>query len=1001
MLAWVLAAAALPAADLSPLALRIVGQLKPHANGLNLVEGRELASPSGLAVDLNSAPARLYVADTGNHRVLGWRDAARFASGAAADLVIGQPDFFGATPNAGGTAVGLWQPSGLAVDASGNLYIADTGNHRVVRYPRPFEQRVQASDLVIGQSSPAGQERNMGLAAASEFTLSSPGAVAVGPRGELAVADTGNHRVLLFGPATPASSGLAAFSVLGQPSFLETTPAALNAPAGISFDALGRLWVASPGSHRVVQFAAPWAGGRDPLRILGGNPATAPRTAQTLLRPAGVASSGDDLWIADTGNHRLLRFSGLTRSSEPRPAADALFGQPDFFTALPNGLSRSQPLASGQSLWSPAQLAWGPNQDLLVADSGNHRVLVIPSSNGRYQQASRVLGQDNFRANAANLVEGREVSTANLLATPQGPLAASGGMVVDSRGLPPHLYIADTINHRVLGWRDARSLREGASADLVIGQPDLATAVANFGVPAPDGRPATRTNLSRPSGLALDGEGNLLVADTGNSRVLRFPRPFEQAGGQPLRADLVIGHGVEGAGAYLLNRPTGIAVDPERGDLLVADTLNHRVLYFPAPLLSGMAATRVLGQTGFTESARGLSSAAMSLPTGVAFDSQNHIYVSDTGNSRILVFGPLRDLPSAGAAALASGPAPIGQPDFVTSAGATAANRLRNPAGLLVHPPTGDLWVADTANHRVLRFPPLAVLALNGGSAYPAGGLFGQLNFTARTPNLGASAAGQASAAGLNLPNTVALDGAGNLLVGDGNARVTMYFPEAVSVSAATFLAGAPLAPGMLASLFGPALGDQTREATLPLPVTLADTEVRINEAAAPLLYVSPGHINYQVPSSLEPGTVARVEVTRASTGRAVAGGTLLVAPAAAGIFALLNQDGSPNTASNPAARGSLIQIFATGQGLVERPPPDGSPALAAPLSETPSRPLVTIGTSSQRDVPAEFSGLAPGFVGLWQINARVPEATVPAARVPVLVRYLGSASNVVYIAVR
>ena len=72
----------------------------------------------------------------------------------------------------------------------------------------------------------------------------------------------------------------------------------------------------------------------------------------------------------------------------------------------------------------------------------------------------------------------------------------------------------------------------------------------------------------------------------------------------------------------------------------------------------------------------------------------------------------------------------------------------------------------------------------------------------------------------------------------------------------------------------------------------------------------------------------------------------------------------------------------------------------ASPLAETPSRPLVTIGTSSERDVAPEFSGLAPGFAGLWQINARVPAPTVPAPRVPLVVRYAGSASNVVFIAV-
>jgi len=1009
---WHAAAALAAGAELSPVALRILGQLQPFANGINLVEGRELASPQGLAVDFSSTPPRLYVADTGNNRVLGWRDAARFANGERAELVIGQPDLFTTSANTPGLALGLWQPAGLAVDAAGNLFIADAGNHRVLRYPQPFGQRIRAPDLVLGQPNPAAREPNLGAGASSESSLASPLAVACNTRGDLAVADAGNHRVLIFSAGSVGYHAPPAAIVLGQTSFFSASAgaglASFNAPSGLAFDLAGRLWVADPGNNRVVQFAAGAATGSSPLRLIGGNPDAAPRGPQTLLRPSGVAVNDEELMVIDAGNHRLLRFTNLSFPPATRPSAQAVYGQAGFAAGLPNGNSARMPLPSAQSLWAPSQAAFGPLGELYVTDAGNHRVLAIPMEAGRYLQAARVLGQDRFTQAGANLVEGREVSTAHSLRTASGPLAPSGGLVVDLSSSPQRLYIADTGNHRVLGWRDLRSLREGARADLVIGQPDLETTLANYGASAVDNRPARATNLNQPTGLALDPAGNLYVADTGNHRVLRFPRPFEQASLQgEVRADLAIGqpalagHAVEGASAFLMRQPTGIALPGRRGDLLVADTMNHRVLLFSAPLATGMAASRVFGQTSFLESARGLSSAGLNLPTGVAVDGEDNIYVADTGNSRILVFGPLHELPAAGAAALASGAAPLGQPDFVTAAGGTANNRLRNPTSLWVDAAGRDIWVADTGNHRVLRFPPLAALATNGGAAYASGGLFGQLQFNTRTPNLGATMAGQASAAGLNLPNAVALDGAGNLLVGDGNARVLLFFPRAVAVSAATYLAGAPLAPGMLASLFGVELADQEAQAGLPLPAMLADTQVLVEGAPAPLLYVSPGQINFQAPSHLAPGAIARLEVLRASTGRAVAGGTFLVAPAAAGIFGVLNQDGSLNSPSNPASRGAFVQIYATGQGAVRHPPPDGAPAAGAPLSETPARPLVTIGTSSERDAMAEFSGLAPGFVGLWQINARVPASTVPSPRTPLVVRYAGSASNVVFIAVR
>ncbi len=965
-LGW-LVAAATPAAELHPVALRIAGQLTPYANGWNLVEGRELSGPQAVAVDATVRPPRLYVADTGNHRVLGWRDSSGFASGAPADVVLGQPNRFGASPNSPSVALGLLQPSGIAVDPAGNLYVADTGNNRVLRFPRPFDRRIPVPDLAIGQPSLVARDRNQG-GPVSPSTLASPGAVACNARGDLAVADTGNRRVLLFAAGDLVSNGAPASATLGSDT--------LAGPAALAFDAAGRLYVADPLTNRVLQYA-----GATIVRALGIGPGAS-------FRPSGLAVVGEDLLVADGGNHRLLVFH------PGESAAGAVFGQPDLLSGVAK-------LPSARSLSSPAQLATAPDGTLFVADSGNHRVLALPRAGDFYIEAARVLGQDDLSHGAPNLLEGREVSTSHALSTPAGGVPAAGGIVVDTRRSPSPVYVADTANHRVLAWRDVRFLREGRRADLVIGQPDFGTALANYGSPA-----ASASNLNRPAGLALDRDGNLLVADSGNHRILRFPNPFEQPAGG-ITADLVIGQPslsglpAQGASAYLLNRPTGLALHPETGDLLVADTLNNRVLHFAAPLASGMAATRVLGQVSFEESGRGVSSTTMTSPTDAAFDADGRIYVADTGNSRVLIFGPVKDLPARGAAALASGAAPLGQPDFATSAGATANNRLRNPTSLRVDWETGDLWVADTGNHRVVRFPPLAVLAFNGGAAYAAGGLFGQTTFTGRTANLGAATSGQTSAAGLNLPNALALDAAGNLLVGDANARVALYFPKVAAVSAATFLPGAPLAPGMVAALFGTDLSAASAAGDLPLPATLADVQLLVNDAPAPLFYVSPGQINFQVPAQMEAGTVARLEVVRASSGQVLAGGTVALAPAAPGLFGVLNEDGSLNTPDRPAARNSTIQIFATGQGAVNRPPRDGEPAPSQPMAETPAAPLVTIGTSGQRDVVPEFSGLAPGLVGLWQINARVPDATVPSGRTPVLVRYAGAASNVVYIAVR
>ncbi len=116
----------------------------------------------------------------------------------------------------------------------------------------------------------------------------------------------------------------------------------------------------------------------------------------------------------------------------------------------------------------------------------------------------------------------------------------------------------------------------------------------------------------------------------------------------------------------------------------------------------------------------------------------------------------------------------------------------------------------------------------------------------------------------------------------------------------------------------------------------------------------------------------------------------------------MLNQDNSVNSATNPAARGSVIQIFCTGQGAVNNAPADGAAAGTSPLSETPQTPRVAIGTCFVDDCGpllggdptngqwVTYSGLAPDYAGLWQINVYVPMATEPSAQVPIGIQYDG-----------
>ena len=218
---------------------------------------------------------------------------------------------------------------------------------------------------------------------------------------------------------------------------------------------------------------------------------------------------------------------------------------------------------------------------------------------------------------------------------------------------------------------------------------------------------------------------------------------------------------------------------------------------------------------------------------------------------------------------------------------------------------------------------------------------------------------------------------------------------EAVVVNAAGFTRGMPLAPGSLASVFGRFTGADTGSASsLPLPRQLGNTEVRIGDKAAPLLFVSPGQINFQVPGQLERSQQA-VEVRVA--GQRVARGSVTVVPTAPGLFAAVNENGRVNSPSNPARRGQVVQIFGTGQGAVTPPVEDGAASPSDPLSRSNQQPSVYFGG---RLGTTPFSGLAPGFSGLWQINAVIPSEAPTGANVSVAVIH-GLVSNEIPIAIQ
>ena len=967
----------------------------------NLVEGRELNQPQGIALDSRSSPAALYISDTGNNRVLAWRDARNFANGAFADVVIGQRDFFSTAASGPGTSqsTGLRSPTGLAVDSNGNLYVVDSGNNRILRFPMPMSQSEQIPDLVIGQTTMGSREPNAG--GISERTIATStgstylGFLAFDDARNLFFADPANHRVLRY-PASSlgagASFGPSADLVLGQPDFLSNTPLAatsenrllktgLNAPSGVALDSAGRLFV-SDSMYRVLVFLPPFSNGKAAERILGiatqvqGQPPLPTTNDMGLVAPEGVLMVGSFPAVADAGNSRVVLYdpyeqwpSQATLFS-PKMRSGGVIGQMDLFNGKVN---RGLPEPNSSTLSIPVAAAFS-GDELYVVDSGNNRVLVFPQqSPGGFSAATRVLGQDRFEGSSPNYIEGREFRFTLLT---QSGTAVDGGIVVDTTSSPPHLYVADTYNHRVLGFRDVRNLKLGQKADLVIGQPDFHRSLINY----PNNDPArpSASSLFRPIGLAVDRDGNLWVADTGNSRVLRFPKPFAQSQTTLQSADLVLGQSnfttkITDATSRNMSAPYGLAFSGDSG-LMVSDNSHNRVLFFlgdPNTYTNGMAAWKVFCQPDFSTTTAGSTDNRVNSPSHIGSDSDGRLYVVDTGNGRVLIFNDPKQ----------AGTDP--RPSITLRNTFPNQSTLYFPKGIFVSLLTGEIWVTDSNNGRALRYPRFNDLIL---STYATSGVLDPA-----------------------APVAVTLDASGNLILLDAANRLAFYYQGMVALNAANSLVGRALAPGTWASAYplGGLFGPDTKVFNelpnpIPMPTELADTQLFVNDTLAPLYVVSPTQINFLVPMKAPQSGTADLTVIRPSTGEILAAGPVDMTVASPALFtqamapsgqvAAVNEDGTLNSATNPIQRGKWVSLYLTGQGFVPNAPPDGVPP-TEPVN-LPFQTRVIVNTGFLQDSDILYSGLAPGSVSLWQINIRIPMTVPPSNNILVVVQYRDIPSN-------
>lgn len=351
--------------------------------------------------------------------------------------------------------------------------------------------------------------------------------------------------------------------------------------------------------------------------------------------------------------------------SDGQPAA-VVIGQANFSDIAPwagNGAPNAQ------GFFAPTALVVDGSGMLWVADSGTHRVLrfdTVPSLNGA--SATLVVGQPT-------LVEGTPGTAANRLDSP-------GAVTTDGT----RLVVADSGSNRVLLWQGL-PLADGAAANVVVGQNDMTSKLTG----------CTPANLNQP-GAALIAGGRLILADTGNNRVLiwnTLPASYGVAAdrvlGQADFAQCNINRGGAVAADTLFS-PSGLWSDGQR--LIVADTENHRILIWNTfPTADGQAADRVLGQDAMDTRTAGLDAHRLDYPTGVHYDGVR-LFVADSKNNRVLVWNTLPGSNGTPADNV------LGQADFTSKAITGGVSGLLEPTGIFS---LGTrLLVADTLNNRVL-----------------------------------------------------------------------------------------------------------------------------------------------------------------------------------------------------------------------------------------------------------------------------------------------------------
>jgi uncharacterized protein (TIGR03437 family) len=829
------------------------------------------------------------------------------------------------------TQAQLNDPTRMALDRAGNLYIADESNARI----RKIAPNGTITTLAGAKGFYAGffsGEGGPALAAG----MDTPYDVALDAAGNLYIAAFGNSRILkVDGAGTLTTFAGIGLNVLGGDGGAATS-AGIGAPAAVAADANGNLYLAdytfgvvrrvfSDGTITTVAGTG----------VPGYSGDNGSATSAQLRGPVALAVAGDGtIYIADFLNSRVraVNSSGTIRTVAGTGVA---------------GYSGDGGLATSAQFNAPSGLSLDENGNLYIADSGNHRVRKVTP--GGVVTTVAGTGTQGFSG------DGSLATSANL-DTPMGVLADAAG----------NLYIADSANNRIR-LVDAN----GAVRTIAGSNPDET-----------EGMPATWLTLDAPSGVAVDSSGAIYVADWYNHRVRKVtPDGLVRT---------VAGTGVAGfsgdggeAKSAQLYFPFAVALDGS-GNVYISDQGNNRVRRVGTDgVIRTVAGNGTAAYSGDNGAA---TNASLNTPAGIAVDSAGNLYIADYNNARVrkvssggTITTMTNDFVPVGLAVDAAGSVYAtdvyyGRVVKITSGGVTDWSLFQvDPYGVAVDA-AGNVYVAEMGSNRIRKITPQKV----DTHFFPVG----TETWTTSTP-------------ALSSPFGVAVASNGTLYIADNdNARVLQVrtsddsrkrWPRIAPtyiLNSATFIA-TPVSAGELVTVYGDDLGPITGAGTELdgaglVSKTLGGAQVFFDGVAAPVLYAQAGQVNAVAPYTLAGKSWTEVWVVR--DGLESNHVRLSVLPASPGVFATsadfrlasaLNQDNTVNdVATNPAPVGNVIVLFATGGGQTDPAGVDGLPASG--VYPKPQLPVsVRIGGVEANVL---YAGAAPGFVaGALQINAIVP----------------------------